>query len=128
MEGLPDVFYPFGSLCLVKAELLCTEDDRYGAVGYLSICLLEDMRDALGSPTSTSPGYSTYHAWNIQRHNVANILYRRFTIISSGCKRITFVSLPGIGHETFQTIIECQYFIFHIFTLFQKIAFWVGLG
>ncbi|CAM9321278.1 unnamed protein product [Ectocarpus fasciculatus] len=28
VEGLPDVFAPFGSLCLLKAELLCTEDDR----------------------------------------------------------------------------------------------------
>lgn len=29
VEGLPDVFAPFGSLCLLKAELLCTENDRY---------------------------------------------------------------------------------------------------
>lgn len=28
VEGLPDVFAPFGSLCLVKAELLCTPADR----------------------------------------------------------------------------------------------------
>lgn len=29
VEGLPEVFAPFGSLCLLKAELLSTEDDRY---------------------------------------------------------------------------------------------------
>lgn len=29
VEGLPDVFAPFGSLYLLMAELLCTEDDRY---------------------------------------------------------------------------------------------------
>lgn len=28
VEGLPEVFAPFGCLCLVKAELLSTEDDR----------------------------------------------------------------------------------------------------
>eukprot|EP00904_Undaria_pinnatifida_P011037 jgi/Undpi1/7063/HiC_scaffold_21.g09537.m1 len=28
VEGLPDVYAPFGSLCLVKAELLCTAEDR----------------------------------------------------------------------------------------------------
>eukprot|EP00752_Nemacystus_decipiens_P001742 g1685.t1 len=28
VEGLPELFAPFGSLCLVKAELLCAQDDR----------------------------------------------------------------------------------------------------
>lgn len=29
VEGLPELFAPFGSLCLVKAELLCAQDDRW---------------------------------------------------------------------------------------------------
>lgn len=28
VEGLPELFAPFGSLCLVKAELLCAQEDR----------------------------------------------------------------------------------------------------